>query len=111
MVTPSVGSVVLVHFPFSDLTSSKKRPAVILAAAGNNDWVLCQVTSNPFSDRRAIELNDDSFSEGSLKVTSFARPAKLFTANVSLMAQKVGTLKDVALNEIIEAVVKLLHQD
>jgi mRNA interferase MazF len=34
--------VVLVRFPFSDLSSSKLRPAVVLAHAGGVDWVLCQ---------------------------------------------------------------------
>jgi len=46
MVSPSKGSVVLVKFPFSDLSSSKLRPAVVLAAAGRDDWILCQITSN-----------------------------------------------------------------
>ena len=50
MERPSVGSVVLVRFPFSDLSSSKLRPAVVLADVDRQDWVLCQVTSNPYSD-------------------------------------------------------------
>jgi mRNA interferase MazF len=37
MVTPSVGAVVLVPFPFSDLSEAKLRPAVVLADAGRND--------------------------------------------------------------------------
>lgn len=74
-------------------------------------WVLCQITSNPFSDIRAIQLTDNSFAEGSLRVTSFARPSKLFTPNRSLMVQKVGALKASVLNEIIEAVVNLLHKE
>ena len=55
MVVPSAGSVVLVPFPFSDLSQSKLRPAVVLADAGQGDWILCQVTSSPYSDavRRA----------------------------------------------------------
>jgi mRNA interferase MazF len=45
VVAPSVGSVVLVPFPVSDLSLSKLRPAVVLADAGRGDWILCQVTS------------------------------------------------------------------
>ena len=47
MGTPAKGSVVLVPFTFSDLSQTKRRPAVVLAAAGQGDWVLCQVTSKP----------------------------------------------------------------
>ena len=53
MVLPSTGAVVLVPFPFSDLSQSKLRPAVVLADAGQGDWILCQLTSNPYSDAKA----------------------------------------------------------
>jgi len=109
VVTPSAGSVVLVPFPFSDLSQSKLRPAVVLADAGRGDWILCQITSKPYSDPQAIELNNDSFATGSLHVKSYARPGKLFTANQSLMVKKVGMLKDDALKLIVDAVVKLLR--
>ena len=41
MGTFTAGQVVIVHFPFSDLTASKLRPAVVLAEAGRGDWILC----------------------------------------------------------------------
>ena len=49
MVPTQPGVVVLVRFPFSDLSSSKLRPAVALATAGGVDWILCQVTSNLYA--------------------------------------------------------------
>ncbi len=109
MVIPSAGSVILVPFPFSDLSNSKLRPAVALADAGKGDWVLCQITSKQYSDPRAIELNGGSFQQGSLHVISYARPSKLFTASQSLMVRQVGILKDDALKQIVEAVVELLR--
>ncbi|MBI5651601.1 MAG: type II toxin-antitoxin system PemK/MazF family toxin [Chloroflexi bacterium] len=109
MVTPSVGAVVLIPFPFSDLTQSKMRPAVVLADAGHDDWILCQVTSKPYSDPGAIQIDQISFASGSLRVTSYARPGKLFTANQSLMANQVGTLTTEPLEKIIETVVKMLR--
>jgi mRNA interferase MazF len=110
VVTPSAGSVVLVPFPFSDLSQSKLRPAVALAGAGKGDWILCQITSKPYSDPRAIELNGGSFQQGSLHLVSYARPGKLFTANQSLILRQVGMLKDDALKQIVDAVVGLLRQ-
>ena len=65
MVTPTVGSVVLVPFPFSDLSEAKLRPALVLADSGRDDWILCQITSNPYADPRAVELTDADFDTGS----------------------------------------------
>ena len=109
MVTPSVGAVVLLPFPFSDFSRSKLRPAVVLADADRNDWVLCQVTSNPYGDARAIPLSDKSFRLGTLRRASYARPGKLFTSNRELMVRQAGVLKPEALKRIIEAVVDLLR--
>ena len=64
MVVPSAGSVVLVPFPFSDLSQSKLRPAVVLADASRGDWILCQLTSSPYSDARAVKLTNSDFQEG-----------------------------------------------
>ena len=74
MVAPSVGSVVLVRFPFSDLSSSKLRLALVIASAGQDDWILCQVTSNPYADPIAIRITDSDFETGSLQRVSYARP-------------------------------------
>ena len=109
MVTPTVGLVVLVPFPFSDLSQAKLRPAVVLADASRDDWILCQVTSNPYSDPQAITITDADFHAGSLRVTSFARPGKLFTANSSLMVTQVGSLKDEAVKSVVEAVINILR--
>lgn len=109
MVTPTAGAVVLVPFPFSDLSNSKLRPAVVLADAGKGDWVLCQVTSKSYADPYAIELKDEDFSSGSLKVTSYARPEKLFTANGSLIVTQVGKLKRDAHEKAVDSIVKMLQ--
>ena len=109
MVTPSAGIVVTVYFPFSDLSQSKLRPAVVLADAGRSDWILCQVTSKSYADPNAVQLVDEDFTSGALSLTSYARPGKLFTANASLMATRVGTLKNDAFRQVAGAVVNLLQ--
>lgn len=108
MVAPAAGAVVLVRFPFSDLSQTKLRPAVVLADAGRGDWILCQITSKPYGDASAIELDNASFASGSLLVTSYARPAKLFTANQNLIAAQVGTLELSALRGIAQAAATIL---
>jgi mRNA interferase MazF len=100
---------VLLPFPFSDLSQTKLRPALVLANAGRSDWMLCQITSNPYGDVHAIELRDDGFQTGSLRLVSYARPGKLFTANQSLVVAQVGILRTEVLKQVIEAVIDILQ--
>jgi mRNA interferase MazF len=108
MGTFTVGSIVLVPFPFSDLSTSKLRPAVVLAEVGRGDRILCQITSNPYSDTLAIMLDDTCLESGALRITSYARPGKIFTANDRLIVRQVAKLQQAKFKELIEAVVKIL---
>ena len=109
MVVPAAGEIVLVTFPFSDLSQAKVRPAVCLAAAGRADWILCQITSNAYGDPSAIALDTTDFSSGNLRVASFVRPGKIFTASTKLIQRSVGTLSLAARARIVDAVVKLVQ--
>lgn len=93
MEAPAVGSVILLPFPFSDLSRSKIRPALVLASAGRGDWILCQITSKPYADPRAVRLDSMDFYSGGLNLVSYVRPAKLFTANEALMIETIGALR------------------
>jgi len=82
---------------------------VVLAEVGRGDYVLCQVTSNRYSDPRAVAISVADFDAGSLQRASYARPGKLFTASENLMVRQVGTLKGQSFERIIGAVVALLQ--
>ena len=68
MVPLAAGVVVLVRFPFCDLSQTKLRPAVILANAGRGDWILCQVTSKPYADAAAVVPESGDFQWGSSRL-------------------------------------------
>ena len=105
----TAGEVVLVPFPFSDLSATKVRPALCLAMVGRSDYILCQITSQTYGDPNATALADADFSHGGLLVASFARPGKLFTGHRSLVYRSLGHLNDPALQHVLQAVVQLLQ--
>jgi mRNA interferase MazF len=82
---------------------------VVLADAGRGDWVLYQVTSNPYGDPSAISITDECFSQGALRISSFARPGRLFTASSGLMLTEVGILKANVARQIIKAIIVILQ--
>ena len=106
----AAGAVVLDPFPYSDLSQSKLRPALVLAAIGRGDLVLCQITSNPYADPLAVELSQVAFSAGSLHRTSYARPGKLFTASETIIVGGAGTLEPAILDRVIEQIIRLLRR-
>jgi len=110
MVIPKAGDIVVLPFPFSDLTENKVRPAVVLARANQSDWILCQITSNPYGDAQAVVIDTTDFESGMLRLKSYARPSKLFTANEGLMISIEGTLKPEKLTEIRKAIIAILDE-
>ena len=111
MVTLSPASIVIMNFPFSDLSGSKLRPAVVLANTGGDDWLLCQITSKSYRDPSAIRLTNASLKRGSLSKVSFVRPMKLFTANKSLITKRVAILKDEVFKTILTATIEGLRKN
>lgn len=110
MVSLVPASIVVVEFPFSDLSGSKLRPAVVLCSTGRGDWLLCQITSNPHSDPDSVKIASGDIAEGLLSKLSFARPTKLFTANEALMVKRVAILNHKTFTEILTTIIGRLQQ-
>ena len=107
MESLAAGSVILIPFPFSDLSQSKIRPALVLANAERGDWILCQITSKPYADQRAMRLDQTDFTGGGLELTSYVRPGKIFTANEALMIERVGQLRTDKFRVVLKAVAEV----
>jgi len=104
------GDVVVVPFPFSDLTQSKRRPALVISKLESDDLILCQITSQSIKDSYAVSLDDKDFETGGLKQTSNVRPNRIFTADSHIVLYKVGNLTKGKLNEVIEKVVEIIRK-
>lgn len=103
------GDVVIVPFPFSDLTQAKRRPALVVANLRGNDLILCQITSLAVSDEYAISIDNSDFSTGGLNQISNIRPSRLFTADESIILYKAGQLKPEKLEEVIVKIIEILQ--
>ena len=106
----AVGSVVLVSFPFSNLKGRKLRPAMILAMVEFDNLILCQITSKPYSSKNSIEIKKSDFVSSSLPITSFVRPDKLFTADLTIIRGEVGKLKKSVKSTILRKVCNLFSE-
>jgi mRNA interferase MazF len=103
------GDVVVLPFPYSDLTVTKKRPALILAELEGNDYIICQITSQAKPDRYACPIGENDFLSGSLNKPSLARANKLFTADNSIILYRAGTLKEEKVKAISGKIIELIN--
>ncbi len=101
------GDVVVVPFPFSDLSTSKRRPALVVAPLDGDDLILCQITSRAISDRYAISLTDNDFTHGGLRQDSNVRPNRLFTADSNLVLYRAGTLKQAKVDQVVSELIRI----
>lgn len=102
------GDVIVIPFPFTDMSASKKRPAVILSDIKGSDFIMLQITSKNVKDSYAIPLSESDFLSGSLQKDSNIRPNKIFTLDKNLILYKIGHLTDAKLTECIEKVCSIL---
>ena len=101
MVNYEIGSIVHLKFPFSDLSSFKDRPAVVLAKGGYGDLIICQITSKNKRDQMQLEWHSHSFKSVGLAQISYAKPQLLFTADPILVRKRSGILKKAVLDEVL----------
>lgn len=98
----------IVHFPFSDLSGAKKRPALVIKKLNGDDLIICQITSQKKRDKYAVSLKEEDFLTGSLMMKSVVRPNRIFTADKRIVLKKVGNVKPEKINEVVRAVIKII---
>ncbi len=103
------GDIVVIPFPFSDLSQAKRRPALIITNLFGDDLILCQITSQNISDQYAISLNNNDFQSGSLKRKSNIRPNRIFTADTHIILYKVGQVKKDKLDQVIKKIIEIIQ--
>ena len=103
------GDIVVIPFPFSDLSQSKRRPALVIAALEGDDVVLCQLTSKTIRDMYAIPIDDSDFTSGSLKQPGNIRPNRLFTADSHIILYRVGSLTKEKLGQVVDKLVEIVR--
>jgi mRNA interferase MazF len=104
------GDVVVLPFPFSDLTANKKRPALVVANLTGNDIIVCLITSQNAKDNYAISLSNDDFASGNLKKDSNIRPNRVFTADSNIVLYRIGTLEKKKIESVTAKIIEIFSR-
>lgn len=105
------GAIILVKFPFTDLSNQKLRPAVIVSGGEYNkrrDVIIAGITSHAANDKYIISLKKDDFIEGTLLQESYIKCGKLLSLERSLILRPVAVLTSKKLREVINTIKNIL---
>lgn len=99
------GSVVLAIYPFTDLSSAKRRPALVVSATGRpgRDCILAFITSHAgWTEATDLMLDptDGDFAATGLRIASVARCGKLMTLDRTLLTGRLGQLSERLMAEV-----------
>ncbi|MBO0934332.1 type II toxin-antitoxin system PemK/MazF family toxin [Fibrella aquatilis] len=105
------GDIVSVHFPFTDISQTKKRPALILSNAVVNqtgDYLMVQITSQFHSDGLSLPITAADFAGPALPLTSYIRVHKVFLLNESLIDRRFSAIQPGFRQTIINKLLTLI---
>ena len=112
-ISPNSGEIWLVKFPFSDLTSAKLRPALILATHREEVIILGIFSKIPVENLRnslvLIKDSDTQFPQTGLKKTSLIRADKIATVSKLVFQRKLGYLSKEFLFKVQKALKEALN--
>ncbi|HRI60670.1 MAG TPA: type II toxin-antitoxin system PemK/MazF family toxin [Saprospiraceae bacterium] len=92
------GEIVLLAFPYTDHTTIKKRPALVLLDTEDGDVLVARVTTQSYPSPYEIAVSD--WEAAGLLAPSFVKVNKLATLKASLIEKKLGKLSEADLAKV-----------
>ena len=103
--------VILVPFPFSDLSYSKKRPALVLVDIPNRDELICMMLTSSISIDDRVDVSIKDIDLAGLPKPTVARLSRLFTLKQSLVYKKIGVMDNKEFKVIVSKLIELLKSE
>jgi mRNA interferase MazF len=106
------GDILLIPFPFSDLSSTKQRPVLVLSNSDYNrsrqDILAAAITSNVLERDYLVRLTTEDLVQGHLKMESGIRVDKIYTLSQQIIVKKFGTVNQTVVAQVKEKLHQLL---
>lgn len=105
------GDVILIEFPYSDLSGVKKRPVAVLASIPHRrELIVVMLTSTRKIDA-AVDFPIQNTRKAGLKEVTHARTSRLFTVKETNSLRKLGELDDKEFEVIVTKVISILREN
>jgi mRNA interferase MazF len=101
---PEQGDIVLIPIPFTDLSSQKRRPVIVISNNSynrkSNDIIVVAMTSNPAMVDHSFTITSADLTHGTLKRPSKVRVDKIYTLSQAIVVKTFGRVNVTVLNQI-----------
>jgi mRNA interferase MazF len=112
-MTYEPGDILLMPFPYSNLSAVKKRPVLVISSRAYNsagdDIVICGITSNPRPAPYSVAFDNPDLASGSIPVPSRIKADKIFALEKTNVIKKFAHLSEQKLNETKEQMILLFN--
>ena len=110
---PEQGDIVLIPVPFTDLSSQKRRPVIVVSNDSYNrasaDVIVVAMTSSPAAAPNSFRISSTDLVEGSLNRPGTVRADKIYTLAQTIIVKKFGKVSPQIIQRIrqmLETVIK-----
>ncbi len=102
------GDIIVLPFPYTDLSQFKKRPGLVLKELGHEDYLLTMITSKSYNSPYSLFISINNFHSGSLPVESYVRCNRLFEVNSSIVIKKAASVTMAFTDSVIDKLIEFL---
>ena len=109
---PEQGDILLVPIPFTDFSSQKRRPVIVISNNSYNkkttDVIVVAMTSNPVEADYSFSITSDDLAKGTLNHPGKVRVDKIYTISTSIVVKTFGRVKEEVLGKIRKELQRLI---
>jgi mRNA interferase MazF len=87
-----IGDIILVKFPFTNLTNFKKRPVVVIKDENNLGDIVCFQITSKSTQSNLLKIQTNDISKGKLVLKSYIKYDKCFTISSEVVDKKIAEI-------------------
>ena len=98
------GEILIVPFPFSNLSSVKRRPVLVISRNEDNkkseDLIVSGITSNLKNKNHFVMIENSNLIKGQIPIKSMIKVNKLFSIEQSIVIKKIAKINKLTLEQV-----------
>jgi len=109
------GDILMIPVPFTDLSSQKKRPVLVLSKSDYNtkadDLIVAAITSNVVMKAYTVLFTNKDMSDGELQIDSCIRADKMYTLSQDIVIKYFGAVNKKISEQVKTKIAEIMNEE